>query len=344
MSESRETGSIAPLPVLFLVDDDPVALDSLAQALVRRFGADYQVLKAVSPEAGLGVLEQMAADGAEVAVIAADLIMPGTGGVEFLERAHAMHPGACRALLVDMDNRGTRIPFGELGAIRRATSLRQIDFTVLKGWVTPEEWVYPQIQQALADWTKSNRPHHEVMKVVGEQWSPRSHALREMLGRNTVPFGFYATGTEAGSRLMTDHDVDPERLPAVILHDGSVLHDPEPGDIADALGVQTQPSSEVYDLAVLGAGPSGLAAAVYGASEGLNCLVIEPQAIGGQAGASSMIRNYLGFPRGLSGGELTFRAWEQALLFGAQFLFSHQAAGLSALVTSSRLSSAAATG
>jgi thioredoxin reductase (NADPH) len=157
--------------------------------------------------------------------------------------------------------------------------------------------------------------------------APRGSARRRRpaLARNTVPFGFYAADSHKGRRLLRDHDVDAQRLPAVILHDGSVLHDPTLVDVADALGVHTRPSSEVYDLAILGAGPAGLAAAVYGASEGLRTLVIEPQAIGGQAGTSSMIRNYLGFPRGVSGGELAFRAWEQALLFGAQFVFRQRA-------------------
>src|SRR5690606_26753094 len=134
--------------------------------------------------------------------------------------------------------------------------------------------------------------------------------------------------SEQGRQLLRDHGVDAQQLPVAILHDGSVLHDPAPADIAGALGVTTQPAAEVYALAILGAGPAGLAAAVYGASEGLHTLVIEPQAIGGQAGTSSMIRNYLGFPRGVSGGELAFRAWEQALLFGAQFVFAQRAIGL----------------
>jgi thioredoxin reductase (NADPH) len=164
--------------------------------------------------------------------------------------------------------------------------------------------------------------------VVGEHWSPRSYEVRDMLGRNTVPFGFYDADSDEGRRLLHDYGVDAERLPAVILHDGSVLQDPSIADIAGALGVQTRPASEVYDVAILGAGPAGLAAAVYGASEGLRTVVVECQSIGGQAGTSSMIRNYLGFPRGVSGGDLTFRAWEQTLLFGTQYVFTHRATGL----------------
>jgi thioredoxin reductase (NADPH) len=249
-------------------------------------------------------------------------------GLEFLKRAHALHRQALRTLLVAIDRRGTRIPFGALESLQRATALGRIDFWVVKGWVAPEELLYPPIQEALTAWTRANRPRHEVMRVVGERWSPRSHELRNALASNTVPFGFSAADSDEGRQLLREHGVDAERLPAVILHDGSVLHNPTLVDIADALGVHTRPSSEVYDLVIAGAGPAGLAAAVYAASEGLRTLVIEPQAIGGQAGTSSMIRNYLGFPRGVSGGELAFRAWEQALLFGAQFVFRQQATAL----------------
>jgi thioredoxin reductase (NADPH) len=217
-----------------------------------------------------------------------------------------------------------------LPVVQRATALGQIDFSILKGWVTPEEWLYPQVQAALSAWTTANRPHHEVVRIVGERWSPGSHQLRDALTRNTVPFGFYPVDTEEGRRLVDQYGVDVARLPAAIFHDGLVLHQPTLVDAAAALGVHTRPSSEVYELAIVGSGPAGLAAAVYGASEGLQTLLMECQSIGGQSGSSSLIRNYLGFPRGLSGGELTFRAWEQVLLFGAQFAFTAPATGLSA--------------
>jgi thioredoxin reductase (NADPH) len=166
------------------------------------------------------------------------------------------------------------------------------------------------------------------MHVVGEPWSPQTHELRAALTRNTVPFGFTPASSEEGRRMFRDHALDEARLPAVILHDGTVLHDPTPVTIAEALGVKTSPSPGEFDLAILGAGPAGLSAAVYAASEGLRTLVIEPQAIGGQAGTSSMIRNYLGFPGGVSGADLHFRAWEQALLFGAEFVLMHRASAL----------------
>ena len=321
-----ETGP--DLPVLFVVDADPATRDAIAAALHRRFAPDYRVLSAASPEAGLSALEGLARRGEEVALVAADLDVRGTGAVEFLDRARTLHRGALRALLVPMAQRGTRIPFGSLESLQRATALGRIDFWVVKGWDAPEELLYPQVQEALTSWTRTNRPRHTVVRLVGEPWSTHSHALRDALARNTIPFRFHAADSEEGRRLLRDHGVDAARLPAAVLHDGSVLHRPTPSDIADALGVHTRPPSGEYDLVILGGGPAGLAAAVYGASEGLRTLVVEPQAIGGQAGTSSMIRNYLGFPWGVSGGDLAFRAFEQALLFGTQFAFMQRAVGL----------------
>jgi thioredoxin reductase (NADPH) len=315
--------------VIVIVDADPAARAATEAALVRRFGADYRVLAADSAEAGLATLERLARQGDEVALVAADLKLTGIDGVDFLERAHALHPDASRALLVPMGQHGARIPFGELPALQRATALGRIDFWILKGWVTPEEWLYPHVQAALSAWTTAHRPHHEVLRVVGERWSPRTHELRDGLTRNTVPFGFYTADSEEGQRLVREHRIDVARLPAVIFRDGSVLHQPNIVEVAAGHGVHTRPTAEVYELAIVGAGPAGLAAAVYGASEGLRTLLIECQSIGGQAGTSSMIRNYLGFPRGLSGSELTSRAFEQGLLFGAEFAFTQPATGMS---------------
>jgi thioredoxin reductase (NADPH) len=317
-------------PVIFLVDDNPADLGELERAMRRRFGADYRVIAEALPEAGLAALERLATQGEEVALVGAGLRLPGLDGVEFLARARALHRGAARALLVPMDPRGTRIPFGALEAIQRATALGRIDFWVVKGWDALEELLYPQVQRALTAWTRANRPRHVVVRVVGQPWSPRSHALREMLARNTVPFEFYDANSAEGRRLLDEHALDAERLPAVIFKDGLALQDPDLVDVAAGLGVHTQPTFAVYDLLILGAGPAGLAAAVYGASEGLRTLVVEPRAIGGQAGSSSMIRNYLGFPWGISGGELAFLSWEQALFFGAQFVFGQRAVGLAA--------------
>src|ERR671933_471617 len=186
------------LPVLFIVDADQEARVATESALLRRFAPDYRVLTADSPETGLDALERLAHRGEEVALVAADLRLPGMDGIEFLERARALHRGAVRALLVAMDRRGTRIPFSALESLQRATALGRIDLWVVKGWVAPEELLYPHLQEALTAWTRANRPRHEVVRVVGELWSSRSHELRDVLARNTVPFGFYATDTEEG--------------------------------------------------------------------------------------------------------------------------------------------------
>jgi thioredoxin reductase (NADPH) len=314
---------------LFLVDADAGARDRIATALTRRFGADYDVRAAGSEAEGLAMLEQLAHDDVRVALIAADLAVTGDdGGIAFLERAHVRHPHAGRVLLVAMDRHGTRIPFDSLAALKRASALNRIDFWVVKGGFSPEEWLYLRVQEALSAWTRLHGAHHEVFRIVGEQWSPRSHALRETMTRNTIPYGFYPSDSERGRELIAAHRVDVGRLPAAILHDGSVVHQPTSRDLAHALGVSTRPSPEVQDLVIVGAGPAGLAAALYGASEGLRTMVVEDRAIGGQAGTSSMIRNYPGFPRGISGGDLVFRAFEQALLFGAEFVFTHRAIAL----------------
>jgi thioredoxin reductase (NADPH) len=316
--------------VLVVVDADRQERIATEAALVRRFGPDYRVVTAGSPSAGLAALERLADQGEDVALIAADLRLPGMDGLAFLERAQELHRDASRVLLLAMDRYHTRIPFTELATLQRATALGRIDFWIVKGWVTPEEWLYPQVQEALSAWTISHRPHHVVYRIVGEQWTPRSHYFREVLSRNGVPFAFYPVDSQQGQELLRDFSVDPARLPAFIRHDGSVLHDPSFADIAGAHGIQVQPAADVYDLAILGAGPAGLAAAVYAASEGLHTVVIEQLAIGGQAGTSSLIRNYLGFARGVSGGELAHRAWQQAVLFGSQFVFTHQAIGFTA--------------
>jgi thioredoxin reductase (NADPH) len=239
-----------------------------------------------------------------------------------------VHRDASRVLLVAMDRHRTRVPFTELATLQRATALGRIDTFVVKGWVTPEEWLYPQVQEALTAWALAHRPRHVVYRIVGDQWSLRSHELRDFLSRNGVPVEFAAADSDRGRQLLREFGIDPARLPAAIHAGGRVLYDPTLADLATSHGVATRPSQPVYDLAILGAGPAGLAAGVYGASEGLRTLVIEPEALGGQAGTSSLIRNYLGFTRGIGGAELAHRAWEQAVLFGAEFMFTQPATGL----------------
>ena len=202
-TDNRTTRATAPArPVLFIVDADPQDRAVTESALTRRFVPDYQVLAAGTPQGGLDALQRLADHGGDVALVAADLHLPGIDGVEFLERAHVLHPDSWRVLLVAMDRYHTRVPFTELAALQRAAALGRIDFSIVKGWVTPEEWLYPQVQEALSAWTIGHRPSHVVYRIVGEQWAPRSHELRDTLTRNSVPFDFYAADSQAGRRLI----------------------------------------------------------------------------------------------------------------------------------------------
>jgi thioredoxin reductase (NADPH) len=312
----------ARFPIILLIDGDTQALARTAEALRRRFDDDYEVMTATTAEAGMELLRQFAESGAELALLCAALRLPDGDGPSFLEDARPMHPQAGRALMIEM---------GDVTAsetIRVAMARCQADFWITGGWESPEEWLYPLVQQALSSWSSAHRPRHEHVRIVGDQWASRSHELRDRMTRNMVPYGFYDTGSPDGQRLIAEHSVRDDQLPAMILFDGRVLPRPTDAQVAEALGVRTRPEPGVYDVVVLGAGPAGLAAAVNAASEGLRTVVIEPGTIGGQAGSSSMIRNYPGFPRGISGNELTYRSFEQATLLGAQFVFSNPAVGI----------------
>jgi thioredoxin reductase (NADPH) len=312
-------------PLVLVVDGDPASRVATEEALARRFGADYRIVAVGDAPAALDVVERSARVGQPLALVAVDLHLEDMDAFDLLEQVQTAHRGCFRVLLVTMDEYHTRISFTELPTLQRAMALGRIDFSIPKGWVTPEEWLYPQVQEALTAWTLMNRPHHVVYRIVGEQWAPRSHELRDLLTRNGVPFEFHDVESETGARLVRELGIDVQALPCAVRHDGTVLHDPSFGELAASHGIETDPGPEIYELAVVGAGPAGLAAAVYGASEGLRTLVVEPRAIGGQAGTSSLIRNYLGFERGIGGAALANRAWEQAVLFGAQFVFTNAA-------------------
>jgi thioredoxin reductase (NADPH) len=318
----------APAPVLLIVGGDPRDVEITASTLERRFGSDYRVLTAGSAAAGVAELHGLAGNGEQVALVAADLHLPDGDGVEFLQRAAGLHSGIARILLFDPDEFHTRIPFRELPALQRASALGRIDGWMVKVWINSEESLYPQVQEALSAWSIAHQPRHLVYQIIGEQWDPGSHDLRDRLTVNGVPFAFHTQDSDLGRELIRENQVDVARLPAVIRHDGTVLHRPSMAELALSHGIQVQPTAPVYDLVVVGAGPAGLAAAVYGASEGLETLVLEERAIGGQAGTSSMIRNYLGFHRGIHGGELAHRAWQQATLLGAEFVFTNRATAL----------------
>jgi thioredoxin reductase (NADPH) len=303
-------------PIIIVVDEDEEKRGAFEGVLNNRFGYDYEVVPESSTDGCLATLEQLARGDAAVALVIAAQRTPDPADPEFFSRAHALHPGAKRLLTVPMVQ-------AKPESVLPLITLGQIDDYFVTPWGHPEETLYPQITELLSAWIKTvDRPTVEVVKVVGRQWSPRSHELRDHLERNHVSFGFYTDDSPQGRRLLRKADEDGSRLPVVLMWNGRVLVDPSMAEIARAAGVRTGPDPVVYDLAIVGGGPAGLAAAVYAASEGLRTLIIERDAQGGQAGTSSMIRNYLGFPRGISGRDLALRATHQAWFFGATMIFN----------------------
>ena len=312
--------------MFFLAHDHADLLEALASELERRFGADYRIRSETSPEAALAAVRSLAAGGEEVALLVAGQSLGGTSGVDFLLAAHELHPGARRALLI---GRGEWSTGGAHPAVR-AMTLGQVDSYLFHPWAEPERWLYLPVTELLAGWANARPPREEAIRIVGSPWDAATHQLRDVLGRVAIPHGLYPPDSETGRRLLEQAGEDGARLPVVAFSSGTVLVAPTHADLAEALGFRTSPRPDAggYDLAIAGAGPAGLTAAVYAASEGLRTLVVEPGVPGGQAGTSSLIRNYLGFTRGLSGDELTNRALEQAWLFGAELVLSQAVTGL----------------
>jgi thioredoxin reductase (NADPH) len=309
-------------PVLVVVDDDGEVLAALQAALGRRFGADYQVVAERSPAAALEVLERLRAGGETVAVVIADQWMPQVTGLELLARARQLHPAARRMLLCGIWDSSVNQPMSQ------AMILGRLDGWVVKPWEPAEEYLYLPVTEQLTEWLRATgQPGLAPIQMVGQQWALRSHELRDLLDRNAIPYRFHAHDSPAGQQLLRQSGQDGSRLPVLVLFDGRVLVDPSNEEGAAAIGVATRPDPGVYDLVVVGAGPAGLSAATYGASEGLRTLMVEPEALGGQAGSSSLIRNYLGFPSGVSGRNLGRRASAQAILFGAELAYN-RAVGL----------------
>jgi thioredoxin reductase (NADPH) len=318
-------------PVITVVDDEPQGLAALLDVLARRFGGDYRIVSHLSAHAALDDLERIRADGEQVALVIADQWMPEMSGIELLGRAHEIHAEAQRALLVEWGDKSAA------PTIIEGCAFGQIENYLHKPWSPPEVHLYPKVSEFLAAWTRAHGPHMELVRLIGDYPSSRVHEIRHFLERSGIPHGFYVDESEQGERLLQQAGLDGSRLPALILLDGHVLVAPSNTEISDALGASNL-EERTADLAIVGAGPAGLAAAVYAASEGLSTIVVEREAIGGQAGTSSLIRNYLGFPAGISGGELAQRAYEQAWLFGAKFVFaravSHlRASGLRRILT-----------
>ena len=300
-------------PIFLLVSGDGLRLDALRDDLSRRYQADYQVSVAGSAAAALTMLAVQAGSDAEVALVIADERLTDMPAVDFLARAHGLHPRAKRILLI---NHGDWSP-GHPAVL--ALAVGKIDYHLYAPWYPLERGLYPAISEFLAAWDKSREPSFAAFRIVGPANSPRAHQLRDDLSRISVPYWSFEDTSAEGRRLLREYHLEGTRLPVVLAMDGTVLVDPSHEDLMAVLGLPSALGTRTCDVAIIGAGPAGLAAAVYAASEGLGTVLLEPDLPGGQAGTSSLIRNYLGFPRGLSGEDLTSRAVDQAWLFGASF-------------------------
>jgi thioredoxin reductase (NADPH) len=301
------------------VDDDPSVSRAVARDLRRRYGERHRIVRAESGEQALDALRQMKLRGDQVAVLLADYRMPGLTGIEFLERAMDVYPYAKRALLT---------AYADTSAAIDAINLVDLDHYLLKPWDPPEEKLYPVIDDLLTAWEREDRKPIREAKLVGHRWSAPSADLRDFLARNAVPYRWFSSDSEEGERLLKAAEATGRDLPVLITAEGEPLVTPSHAEVADKVGLATAPGREFYDLVVIGGGPAGLGAAVYGASEGLKTVMVEKYATGGQAGQSSRIENYLGFPDGVSGGQLTDRARRQAVKFGAELLTTREVTGL----------------
>ncbi|MFF9164934.1 FAD-dependent oxidoreductase [Streptomyces longwoodensis] len=315
MAQAAETART----VILTVDDDPGVSRAVARDLRRRYGASYRVVRAESGESALDALRELKLRGDLVAVILADYRMPQMNGIEFLEQALDVYPGARRVLLT---------AYADTNAAIDAINVVDLDHYLLKPWDPPEEKLYPVVDDLLEAWRTSDHRPVPSTKVVGHRWSARSSEVREFLARNQVPYRWYSSDEPEGQRLLKAAGQDGRRLPLVVTPDGGALVEPDPPELAAHVGLATTPTAEFYDLVVIGGGPAGLGSAVYGASEGLRTVLVERSATGGQAGQSSRIENYLGFPDGVSGAQLTDRARRQAAKFGAEILTAREVTGL----------------
>jgi thioredoxin reductase (NADPH) len=320
MTTSADNSRPAPVrPSILTVDDDIGVSRAVARDLRQRYGDAYRIVRAESGEQAVEALRELKLRGDTVALMLADYRMPHMNGLEFLEAAMDLYPGARRLLLT---------AYADTGAAIEAINVVDLDYYLLKPWDPPEEKLFPVIDAQLESWRAADlRPVTET-KVVGHRWSARSSQVREFLARNQVPYRWYSSETPEGLRLLDAAGADALTLPLVVTPDGTALVAPTDGELADRVGLSTRPSSDFYDLVVIGGGPAGLGSAVYGASEGLRTMLVERTATGGQAGQSSRIENYLGFPDGVSGSQLTDRARRQAVKFGAELITTRDVVGL----------------
>ncbi|GAA0799253.1 FAD-dependent oxidoreductase [Spirilliplanes yamanashiensis] len=308
-------------PAILTVDDDPGVSRAVARDLRRRYGEEYRILRAASAAEGLEVLRELKLRGGRVAVMLADYRMPQMNGIEFLEQAMDVFPQARRALLT---------AYADTDAAISAINVVDVDHYLLKPWDPPEEKLYPVIDALIEAWQEAGDREVEDIRVVGHRWSVPSFKIRDFLARNLVPYRWFGADEPEGLRLLEAAGRGPESVPLVVTADGAALAQPTTAEVAEAVGLSTAPGRDFYDLVIIGGGPAGLGAAVYGASEGLRTVLVEKRAIGGQAGQSSRIENYLGFPDGVSGAQLTERARRQAGKFEAELLTTKDVVSLAA--------------
>ncbi len=301
-----------PKPVILAVDDDISVLEAVVQDLRREYGEHYRVMRAGSGQAALDTCEQLHKRGDAVALVVSDQRMPGMTGVALLERVQAIYPDAKRTLLT---------AYADTEAAIQAINSARIHYYLTKPWDPPEERLYPVLTDLLDAWGSGYKPRYEGLRVVGLRWSARDHQVRDFLSRNQIPFKWLdPEHTDEAAAMLAQYGADDSKLPAVLFPDGSSLSQPTIPKLAAKVGLKTSAKNEFYDLVIIGGGPAGLAGAVYASSEGLKTLLVEPDAPGGQAGSSSRIENYLGFPAGVSGEDLARRAITQATRFGTEFI------------------------
>jgi thioredoxin reductase (NADPH) len=299
-------------PAILVVDDEPAVLAAVARDLRRGFGERYRIVRAGSGEEGLEALRELVRRSEQVALLVADQRMPGLSGTDYLVHAREIVPGAKRVLLT---------AYADTEAAIQAINEVSLDYYLLKPWDPPEENLIPIVEDLLGAWEAGAALESGGVRLIGHRFSRATHDLRDFLSRNRLPARWLDVERDAEARqLLTVAGVEESRLPVALLEDGSVLERPTVRELAERLGVVGQPAAEHYDLVIVGGGPAGLAAAVYGASEGLKTIMVEREAPGGQAGQSSRIENYLGFPAGLSGSDLARRATDQARRLGAELL------------------------
>lgn len=300
------------LPIILAIDDDRAVLQAIQRDLRQQYRKNYKILATTSANEALDTLVELKKQNEEVALFLSDQRMPDMLGVDFLLKARKTYPNAKTVLLT---------AYSDIEAAIRAINDVQLDYYLNKPWDPPTEKLYPVLDELLNDWQSSYRPQFEGLKLLGYQFSPQTHDLKDFLAGNLFPYQWLDMETNPEARKLTDlHAIDPKELPVVLMEDGSILKQPSMQDVGKKLGLSPTATQSLYDLAIVGAGPAGLAAAVYAGSEGLRTILIDKRAPGGQAGTSSRIENYLGFPSGLSGAELTRRAITQATRFGVEFL------------------------